>query len=221
MTRYALYFAPDAGAFAEAAASWLARDAVSGADVVPIDPALWPLTQSARRYGFHATLKAPFRLAEGQDADSLIAAMDAFADRTMAVTLDGLHVAQLEGFLALIPQGDTAALNAFAAGVVRAFEPFRAPLTQADIARRNPARLTERQRAYLDQWGYPHVMEEFQFHMTLTDRLTDAQAAWVLPLARATFAPHLRGPVMIDALTLFVEGSDGLFHHHHRAPLRA
>lgn len=221
MTRYALYFAPEAGPFATAAARWLGRDAATGADVAPIDPALWPLTQSARRYGFHATLKAPFRLAEGQSEAALIAAMAAFGKSQAPVTLDGLQLAVLDGFVALIPQGGTSALDTFAARIVRDFDPFRAPLTEADIARRNPARLSARQRDYLESWGYPHVLDEFQFHMTLTDRLSPEQAAWVLPLAEATFAPFLHRPVVIDALTLFVEGPDGLFHHLHRAPLRA
>jgi putative phosphonate metabolism protein len=221
MTRYALYFAPAEGPFATAAARWLGRDAVTGADRLPIDPALWALTQSARRYGFHATLKAPFRVADGQNLEALIAAMEDFAATQAAVTLDGLQLAALDGFVALIPHGETTALDTFAARVVRDFDFFRAPLTEADIARRNPAGLSARQRGYLDRWGYPHVMDEFQFHMTLTDRLSADQAAWVLPLAEATFAPFLQKPVLIDALTLFVEGADGLFHHHYRAPLLA
>ena len=31
--------------------------------------------------------------------------------------------------------------------------------------------LTSRQQTYLDLWGYPYVLEEFRFHMTLTDTL--------------------------------------------------
>lgn len=213
MTRYALYFAPETGSFADIAARWLGR----AGD--PVHPDLWPLTASARRYGFHATLKAPFRLAEGQDVDALVAAMADFAATQAPVALDGLQLANLDGFLALVPMGDTTALDAFAARVVQGFEPFRAPLTAADIARRNPDRLSPRQRALLDTWGYPYVMDEFRFHMTLTERLAPADLDWVGPLARATFADHLHHPVTIDALTLCVEGADGVFHPVHRAAL--
>jgi hypothetical protein len=213
MTRYALYFAPQAGPFADTAARWLGRT------LPQPHPDLWPMTASARRYGFHATLKAPFRLAGGVDLPALMAKLDSFAATQAPMVLDGLHLANLDGFLALIPMGDTTALNTFAARVVRDFDHLRAPLTAADIARRNPDKLSPRQRALLDQWGYPHVLEEFQFHMTLTDRLSPEQLEWVLPLAQASFADFLHRPMSIDALGLFIEAPDSLFHPHHYAPL--
>ncbi|MFN4099764.1 MAG: DUF1045 domain-containing protein [Pararhodobacter sp.] len=219
MTRYALYFAPAEGAFAEAAAGWLGRDAASGAVLDPLHPDLPALTASARRYGFHATLKAPFRLAEGQSEAGLIAAMDRFGAETPAVTLDGLRIASLGGFLALVPEGDEAPLNAFAAQVVRSFDPFRAPLTPAEVERRKPATLSPRQRAMLGAWGYPYVLDEFRFHMTLSDRLDPAQRAWVEPLAQTHLAPHLPRPAVIDALSLFTEEADGAFRIRHRSPL--
>ena len=219
MTRHALYFAPPAGNFSDTAARWLGRDAVQGRSANPIHPDLWPLTTSARRYGFHATLKAPFRLAQGQTQSALITAMAKFARLQTPVVLDGLRLVNLDGFLALTPMGDTAALNRFAARIVQDFEDFRAPLTQADIARRNPDRLTPQQRALLHRWGYPYVMEEFRFHMTLTDHLTPEQANWAMALAQDTFSQYLHRPITIDALTLFVEAPDGQFHHHHSAPL--
>lgn len=212
-TRYALYFAPPPGDFADTAARWLGRAQP------PVSPDLWPLTVSARRYGFHATLKAPFRLTSGLGLQDLIDAMDRFGETCEPVDLEGLELADLDGFLALIPQGDTTALNAFAARVVQDFDPLRAPLTPADLARRNPDQLAPHLRALLDQWGYPYVMDAFQFHMTLTDRLSPADAAWVTPLARDSFAAFTGQPLRIDALSLFVEGPDGLFQPHHRAPL--
>ena len=46
------------------------------------------------------------------------------------------------------------------------------------IAPRAPRRgLSERQIELLDAYGYPYVFEEFRFHMTLTDRLADSDAA--------------------------------------------
>lgn len=213
MTRYALYFAPPPGDFTDTAARWLGRA------LPPIAADLWPLTSNARRYGFHATLKAPFRLKPGLGVQDLITAMDGFAATCAPVDLAGLELADLDGFLALIPQGDTGPLNAFAARVVQDFDPLRAPLTPADYARRNPDRLSPHHRALLDQWGYPYVMDSFQFHMTLTDRLRPADAEWVTPLARSSFVPFTNRPLRIDALSLFVEDADGLFHPHHRAAL--
>ena len=77
--RYAIYFAPDkhSGGW-EFGANWLGRDEHDNT-VLPQPPLegispleLTRITQAPRRYGFHATLKAPFRLADGHDETSLI-----------------------------------------------------------------------------------------------------------------------------------------------------
>ena len=80
-------------------------------------------------------------------------------------------VDSISGFIAVIPAEPSAELELLAAEATKAFDPFRAPLSPEDRARRNPDKLTPRQRDYLDRWGYPYVMEEFRFHMTLTGRL--------------------------------------------------
>lgn len=203
-SRYAVYYAPAPGPFAQAAAEWLHR------------PDLAALTAAPRRYGFHGTLKAPFRLAEGVDYATLRAAVGALAARLRPVVLPGLRLADLHGFLALVPEGDLSALNALAAEVVVALDPLRAPLTEAEIARRRPERLSPRQRELLDLYGYPFVLDAFRFHLTLSGPLPDPAA--LLPLAVAHFAPHLPRPFAVDALCLFGEAGDG-FHLLHRAPL--
>lgn len=216
MTRHAIYAIPRSGPFADAAARWLGRDAETGALLSAPYP---DLTRLAARYGFHATIVAPMRLRPGVTPDAMIAALDAFCATRRTVLLEGLTLANLGGFLALVPQGSVEAVNALAAGAVRHFAPFRAPLTEAEIARRNPAALTPRQRALLDAYGYPYVMDEFRFHMTLTDRLTPEQDAELRPLAAAAVLAHAPRPMPIDSLVLCTEAADGLFHHTHRAPL--
>ncbi|TGU42122.1 DUF1045 domain-containing protein, partial [Mesorhizobium sp. M00.F.Ca.ET.186.01.1.1] len=90
-------------------------------------------TASARRYGFHATLKAPFRLAENETEATLRAALDSFAEAAQPVTIPRLVVGQIDGFFALVPEAPMPALNRFAGDVVLAFDRFRAPLTEAEI----------------------------------------------------------------------------------------
>lgn len=216
MTRHAIYAIPRPGPLADAAARWLGRDAQSGARLPAPHPAL---TASAARYGFHATIVAPMRLREGLALADLIAGLDAFCATHRAVALQGLALTSLDGFLALIPEGPVEALNALAAAAVRQFAPFRAPLTEAELARRNPAALTHRQRELLDAYGYPFVLDEFRFHMTLSDRLTAEQRATLWPQASAMVLAHAPRPLPIDSLVLCSEGADGLFHHTHRAPL--
>jgi hypothetical protein len=220
MKRYAVYFAPRAGAFATRAAEWLGRDPASGRalaqpDLPGIDAAA--ITKEPRRYGFHGTIRAPFRPAEGMDLGGIAKAVSAVAAGLAPVTCTGLRLENLHGFLALTPTGCEAALLALAATVVEATNPLRAPLTKAEIARRCPENLSPRQRELLDLWGYPFVMDEFRFHLTLTDRLADPGPA--MAALQAHFAPVLPRPFVIEDLCLFGEDADGLFHLLHRYAL--
>ncbi len=221
MKRYAVYYAPEEGGFAQAAAAWLGWDPATGRAVAQPDLGLdlAAMTADPRKYGFHGTIKAPFRLAQGARVDDLLAAMAQMAQTLPAVTMPGLHMLDLEGFLALIPQGDQTSLCDLAARVVADLDHLRAPLTEADIARRRPDRLTPRQRDLLDRYGYPYVMEEFRFHLTLSNHLSPEDHAALLPLAKAHFAPHLPQPFRISALCLFGEAEDGRFHLLHRTAL--
>ena len=220
MKRYAVYYAPEAGPFADAAARWLGWDPAGGDVVQPhLGVDLHGLTAEPRKYGFHGTIKPPFRLATGIDAEALGAAVADLAHDLSAVQMPGLQFVFLEGFLALVPVGDTAPLSDLAAKVVETLDRFRAPLTEAEIARRRPHRLTPRQRELLDRFGYPYVMEEFRFHLTLSGNLTPDQHATLLPLAKSHFDLYLPCPFRVDALCLFGEADDGRFHVLHRYTL--
>lgn len=211
--RYALYFAPSDAGLWRAGSDWLGWDALTGRPVgQPAIPGLAAATAAPRKYGFHATLKAPFRLAEGVTPRGLQEALTGLASRLAPVPLPGLAVTQLGGFLALCPAPEAPGLAAFAAEVVRHFEPFRAALTEAEIARRKPERLSARQNQLLRDFGYPYVFEEFRFHLSLTGDLEPEELARIAPLAQAFFAPHLGQPVMLDRLCLFGEDDTGRFH---------
>lgn len=178
--RYAVYFAPEpASALWDFGSAAIGYDAASGRDVALVPPDGWSegdwhtATEDPRRYGFHATLKAPFRLAEGQDEAALLRALDGFATSHAAAPLGGLTVAALGRFIALVPAGDPAPVGALAFAAVTAFETFRAPLSDADRARRLASGLSERQAALLEEFGYPYVAEQFRFHMTLSGPLPE------------------------------------------------
>jgi Protein of unknown function (DUF1045) len=221
MKRLAVYYAPRPGAFADHAAAWLGWDAVQGKDLTQPDlpeipfPAI--LTAEARRYGFHGTLRAPFRLAEGISQDAAGDRIAELAARLAPVECAGLAIENLQGFLALTPIGCEAALLELGAAVVEGTNALRAPLTEAEIARRRPESLTPRQRDLLQAWGYPYVMEEFRFHLTLTDRLPDPGPA--MQALAEHFAPVLPQPFRIEDLCLFGEDATGRFHLLHRYAL--
>lgn len=225
--RYALYFTPAEDApLTRAASAWLGRDAFTGETLPQEDHPgfeageVFKLTDDPRRYGFHATLKAPFSLKDGCSEADLLAALTEFGARQTAFAIPSIVVGQLGPFFALVPETLHPPLQDFAAAVVEAFEPFRAPLSEADIARRNPERLSERQRKNLVAWGYHHVFEDFRFHMTLTGPVPEERADVMAKLLERRFASFTARPLVIDSLTLFIEPERGApFLVHSRQPL--
>ena len=210
--RYAIYWAPPSGSWLEAfGASWLGRDAEAGEQRMQPRTGLpmARLTQGPARYGFHATLKAPFRLAEGRDAGALDRALGAFARESAPVTAPALALDAALGFVALRPSGPAAALDAFALSVVERFAPFRAPLDPSEIERRRAAGLTEGQEAALARYGYPHAGPEFRFHVTLTGPVDPAMAAEVIETARPLVTPHLEPEFRLAEIALFAEPDAG------------
>jgi putative phosphonate metabolism protein len=227
--RYAIYVAPKpTSAVARFGASWLGRDAGSGQPVSHptvdglSDEEINAATTEPRRYGFHATLKAPFRLAEGRAEFQLIERLKVFVELFRPITIPDLQLADLAGFIALIPSHPSAPLNALAAAAVRDFDDFRAPPTPSELERRQPDRLSTRQRELLSLWGYPYVMEEYRFHMTLTDKLDDTQRAKIMDKLVPLMAPFNGKPLLIDDLALFVQQApDSPFILLARFPLRS
>jgi len=205
--RYAIYYAAEPGsALDRFGAPLLGYDAYAGEDL-PFPDGLPPdwreLTEDPRAYGFHATLKAPMALAPGRTEARLIAACELFADAARPVPLIRPAVDSISGFIAVVPSESSPELERLAADCTRAFDFFRAPLTSEDRARRNPAKLTARQCEYLDRWGYPYVMEEFRFHMTLTGRLPAERRDNLVAMLRNRFAAIDLVTLEIDRIALF------------------
>ncbi|WLR95167.1 DUF1045 domain-containing protein [Shinella zoogloeoides] len=214
--RYALYFTPPASdPLTLSAQRWLGRNAFTGAaleqpTVAGFDAAaLAGLTADPRRYGFHATLKAPFTLSEGRSEAELIAEIGRFVAETDAFDIPEVVVGRLGSFFALVPGDHCDALQGFAAEVVRRFERFRAPLSSADIARRKPDELNADERQNLVQWGYPYVFDEFRFHMTLTGRVPAERRDAVETVLLDQFAEFHGRPLPVTGLALFREPSRG------------
>ncbi|MFT3973849.1 MAG: DUF1045 domain-containing protein [Amaricoccus sp.] len=217
--RHAIYFAPPQGsALARFGAAWLGWDPEAGAEVSR--PADAPLAATAvaepARYGFHATLKAPFRLANAEALPDLDA-----ATARLALALPGfalrLDVAVIGAFVALVPAAAPTALATLEAGLVKGLDGFRAQLTDAETARRRPERLDATGRAHLAAWGYPHVLDRFRFHMTLTGPLGTPEAARSALADR--LQPLLAEPMPVREICRFSEAPDGRFHLVRRFPL--
>lgn len=211
--RYAIYFAPEsASALWRFGSRTIGYDATNGRESEPLAPSGcegtdWvAATDDPRRYGFHATLKAPFSLREKVTAAELIDALADFSRRNAGLPAFRLVAAALGSFVALVPAAPNPALQALAFRIVEAFESFRAPLGAADRARRLKSPLTPREIALLDRYGYPYVGETFRFHMTLTGKLAPdrvVQARDALAAAFATAVPEEK--TALDGLALYYQ----------------
>lgn len=209
-TRFAIYFVPAAeSALYRFGAAMLGYDCYTGQAVArPPDLGLsateWDeLTREPRTYGFHATLKAPFRLAGGFDEAELIKEVRSLAASLSSIPLIEPLVAQVAGFVAIVPRAASAALDELAASCATALDRFRLPLAPQERERRLAGGLSERQIALLDSFGYPYVLEEFRFHMTLTGRIAFDRRRAIQALLRDAFARAVgHDPLPIDRLAV-------------------
>lgn len=227
LLRYALYFTPPQDhPLSRAAQHWLGSNPFKGELcsqlAVPGFPPeeLHDLTADPRRYGFHGTLKAPFELSAGRTETQLLQALDEFSAECEAFEIPEMMLGQLGPFFALVPSGECAELQMLADETVRRFEPFRAPLSDADIARRKPEELTESGRRNLETWGYPYVFDDFRFHMTLTGKVPAERRPAMREALEERFGAFIGQPLLIDTVALFIEPQHGApFAVHSLLPL--
>jgi putative phosphonate metabolism protein len=208
--RYAIYYVSAPGTDLDRFGSQLlGYDACSGEDlpfpdsILQMAPDWCDLTRDPRKYGFHATLKPPLSLAQGTTEAELMEACASFACQPRPIPVIQPVVNSISGFIAVVPAEPSVELEQLAADCVNELDVFRAPLTSDDRARRNPSALTPRQRRHLDRWGYPYVMEDFRFHMTLTGRLKDGRRGPVLAMLRNRFSAIGLKTLTIDRIAVF------------------
>jgi len=217
--RYAIYFFPDPQSLlARLGQDWLGRSVEAATDEgqpslefgpgLPSD--IWrEVTAMPRTYGFHATLKAPFRLAAGESRETLEQAATKLASGLVPFALPPLQVTALGGFLALCLGEPSIEMDVLADRCVMDLDRFRAPLTAAERSKRRPERLTVRQREHLDRWGYPYAGEDFFFHMTLTGSLPEEVRDKVAPILQHLMAPLGQTTHRVDRLSLFYQSRPG------------
>jgi hypothetical protein len=210
---YAIYYVPRGGTpLAEFGAGVLGHDLERGEAqqrlALPGIPEerLAAATRRAPRYGFHATIKAPFRLAQSYSRIDVLRIAADVADRCRPALVPALEVARLGNFIALRPQGPSAELDAMAASFVRGLDELRA-VEERDHAKWPPGKLSARQEELLQAWGYPYVLDQYRFHMTLTDGLGAGEAGLFMDGLKAAAAPVTGKPVAIDAVSVVEESA--------------
>ncbi|CAD6557212.1 hypothetical protein LMG28727_06311 [Paraburkholderia kirstenboschensis] len=209
--RIALYYAPPlSSAWWQAGSEWLGRDAESGESVEPPPvPALAQpiasLTVAPRRYGWHGTLVPPFHIAAGCTREHVVSAAKAWAKKISPFNVP-MQAAELDRFVALRaaqPDHDEV-IGDIAANALHALASLRARPSSEDTGRRLAPTLNPRQRALLHEWGYPYVLDEFRFHMTLSDSIDSAPLRAAIRTLWQARSESL-GPLPFHGAALFVQ----------------
>ena len=222
--RFGVYYAPPAGSdLARFGAAWLGWDAenecaVAHPEIDGVDVAA--VTSTPRKYGFHGTLKPPFRLAPGTGAADLSQALEAFSGNVASFEAPALSLQEMGKFIALVPGGPSAELAALAGRCVADLDRFRAPPGAEELARRRRAGLSPAEDANLQRWGYPYVMDSFRFHLTLTGALEPKSARSCRDALADLTRPFCIDPLPVHEICLFGERPNGRFHLIRRYPLR-
>ena len=216
-TRYAIYYAPTAGSsLGIFGNSWLGWD-INTATETPrpsihnLPDSIENLTKTPQKYGSHGTLKAPFHLVDGHDIDDLKQAVEDFAKTRRAFERGKLRISNLGNFITLTQTEPSDQLVTLASECVMELDRFRAPLSKADIQRRLRANLSSRHEHLMRTWGYPYIMEQFRFHLTLTGQLSEANAS-ILQLALSEkLATILDKPIKMSDICLCGQRYDERF----------
>jgi hypothetical protein len=224
--RYAIYWAPAAESGLSAlACSWFGSDSESGKAILDrnflgLSPNLAEsAVTSPRRYGLHATMKAPFRLAPNSNAAMLGDSLGAFCARRRCIRTGPLRLTRFSRFLALVPQPPRAELEWLADECTTYFDRFRAPLSDADRERRSGS-LTSLEAAQLEEFGYPYIFSSFMFHITLAGPLGEADLDRVEAALAPAVAPLTEADFNVDELCLFWDpGGGAMFRIFGRYPL--
>lgn len=200
--RVALYYLPDPDdSLWAAGCAWLGWDSRRARPVQrPRISGLAEQTARASHYGLHATIKAP--MAPAVPLESLLQTLRLEIPRWKSFALPSFRISTDGGFLSLRLSNPCEQLQDFAAHCVRFFDRFRQPYDAVSTARRARSEYTARQLGYLQQWGYPHVFEDFIFHLTLSDKNPSAALSRE---AVQHFAPYLTISRTFSAIHLLLE----------------
>lgn len=218
--RYAIYYAPEMGsALAQFGLSWLGHDPSSPHTNIARrcyglgEQFHAKVTNRPKRYGFHGTLKAPFNLADGMNAKALREEIEIFARHQQSFEIPPLKLNEMYGRLVLSSDEESVDLAALAGACVSNFDHFRAAVTSEKHLRRSTEGLNQRQQNLFNEWGYPYIFDEFQFHLTLTNKLDAKELAQIRPVLIPALKDAISEPVQISSICLFGDpGQDNPFH---------
>lgn len=227
MKRLAIYYTPEeSSSLAGEAAIWFGRDIYSttraaGAGANNLnDTFIANITKSPSHYGFHATLKPPFTIENADVIEEISLLLETFANSREAFIIPDFEVKMLNSFFCLRPKTVSNQLHSIANELVTQFDHFRLPAGQAELEKRRSSGLTRNQEQMLLKWGYPYVMEEYRFHLTLTGMIEKQFRQAVAQELSERFTSDILESVEFDRISLFLEDNCQPLHCIAHFPLK-
>ena len=212
--RYALYYVPaDDSALGRFGARLFGRWPDNRVETDTFDiPDRSRRIHRVARYGFHATLKAPFQLASGCTEEGLVRAVEEGVRDWRPVSLSGLRVTVDAQTLSLSRSATLVSdphdpVCQLASRCVQEFEHWRAPLDEASRQRRKPESLSAHERKLLDTFGYPWVLDAFRFHITLADRRHTSADETLAQTLDERFSTMVTATPMLDRIAVCHESA--------------
>ena len=167
----------------------------------------------AKKYGFHGTLIPPFKLNKNYSTNLLFKKTEDIAKKFKKFKFYKFKLKKMNNFYAFVQNKKNNNINKLSNRLVRELFKFRSPLTKKEIDRRNPSKLSKLQLNILYKWGYPYLMSEFNFHMTLASEVTGNKLYLELKKIERNKEIILNEINNFDKIYIFGENQKGMFEN--------
>jgi hypothetical protein len=217
--RYAIYYVPSENSELDLFGKcWLGWDPYKGVETTKSDLSKLPsfkkfssLVLTPKQYGFHGTIKAPFKLKNEYTYNDLENKVREISKQIHSFYFDQLIIKKLGNFIGLIPTNNLK-VNAVSNKFVEELDYLRDELSESEIKKRKPHKLTSNQKQMLFKWGYPYVFDEFKFHLTLTSKLNVVEIDDVLRSLQNILKQVNLNKISFNNICIFGQKSDEKFY---------
>ncbi len=217
--RYAIYYVPSENSELDLFGKcWLGWDPYKGEETTKSDLSKLPsfkkfssLVLTPKQYGFHGTIKAPFKLKNEYTYNDLENKVREISKQIHSFYFDQLIIEKLGNFIGLIPTNNLK-VNAVSNKFVEELDYLRDELSESEIKKRKPHKLTSNQKQMLFKWGYPYVFDEFKFHLTLTSKLNVVEIDDVFRSLQNILKQVNLNKISFNNICIFGQKSDEKFY---------
>ena len=213
ISRFAIYFVPpESNDLTRFTASWFGWDVYKGIKVdYPVlhnlNYDIKEITNTPSKYGFHGTLKAPFSLVPNKTIDDLKLSLSMLSRSIKKFLIPSICLREISGFIAIVPTVQNQSINFLARKCLEGLDCFRDAEPPEILNKRRSAGLSSSEERHLLKWGYPYVLDDFRFHLTMTGKLTPKVSKNVFSVLSSELQAALNAPLPINKICLFGESN--------------